>query len=251
MPTNETIESSCLWLSGVSCYDFVKDFSGPIAAVIVAIFTVTYAFKQLAIQHENSLNAQKEESKRNTRIELFKEIGSLLEQSSTIIREVNIYCMTKKYSNIERKAEISIQDFMILSQKFGQAVLQIISKVEHHEIVNQALFRVFRYSLQSVLYDFNSLQLEQDRFAVLESTIEVTNNAQMYIGDFQVCMQNFAYGEIFNSTVPHRDPPDKRHKVITNDPTKLDDLLKYFMEETEWGKTMEKYEKEAKEKYAS
>ncbi len=251
MPTSEVIVKSCLLISGVDCYDVAKDFSGPILAVLVAFFTVRFAFKQIATQHKNTLSAQIEESKRNTRIELFKNIGILSDQSSSIIREVNSYCMGKKYSNPEMKSEINHEEYLALMNKFGQALLSVISKVESHEIVNLKLFRVFRFSLQSIHHDLLSIQFEKNRFCVLEKFLELTSDAQCYLGDFQVCMQNMAYGEVFGSMVPHRVPVDKRFKVITNDSKELDKLLDYFSKETDWGKNCLKYEKEAEERFSS
>ena len=72
----------------------------------------------------------------------------------------------------------------------------------------------------------------------------------MYLTDFQVCLQNMAYGEVFNSQVPYREPPDKRVKVITMDPENLEDLHHFFQRETKWGKNAIQYEKEADEKYS-
>ena len=85
----------CFFISNISCYEVAKDFSGSFIAVIIAFFSVKYAFKQIATQHENTIEAQKAEAKRNTRIELFKDIGSLLEQSSSIIRDVSCYFLAK------------------------------------------------------------------------------------------------------------------------------------------------------------
>ena len=73
----------------------------------------------------------------------------------------------------------------------------------------------------------------------------------MYFGDFQVCMQNMAYGVVFDSTVPQRVPADKRIKVITNCPENLDKLHIYFERESNWGKNCLKYENEAKEEFSS
>jgi hypothetical protein len=129
--------------------------------------------------------------------------------------------------------------------------LAVVSKVESHEIINLKLFRVFRFSLQSIVHDMMKLQFHKDRRKLLEIIIELTNDAQSYLADFQVCMQNFAYSEVFDSEVPHRVPADKRCKVITNDPVELDLLLEYFSTETNWGKSCIQYEKEAKERYTS
>ncbi|MDO8926068.1 MAG: hypothetical protein Q7U94_04055 [Sideroxyarcus sp.] len=250
MPVPETIIKSCLCIPDVSCYEIVKDFSGSIIAVAVAFFSVRYAFKQIAEQHKNTLKAQIEEQKRNTRIELFREICGLMDQSYSIIREVNSYCMIKKYSNIEMKSEINHLEYLDIVNKFGQALIAVISKVESHEIVNLMLFRVFRFSLQSIHHDLLAIQFSEDRYYVLERILELTSDAQMYFSDFQVCLQNMAYGEVFESEVPQREPADKRCKVITNDPETLKELHHYFWRETDWGKNCIKYEEEAKERFS-
>lgn len=203
------------------------------------------------LQHKNTIDAQKVEAKRNTRIALFKEIGSLLDQSSSIIMNVNIYCRVKKYSNPQMKSEISHEEFLELMGKFSQALLPVVSKVESHEVVNLKLFRVFRFALQSIHYDFRAIQFEKNRFHVLEKVLELSSDAQMYFGDFQICMQNLAYGEVFDSSVPFRIPADTRYKVITNDPVELDKLYDYFSRESNWGKNCVQYENDALKQFAS
>jgi hypothetical protein len=249
--TSTLIEKSCYFISNVSCYDVAKNFASPALAAIAVVFSVFIAFKQLSKQHQNTLNAQKEEAKRNTRIELLKDISLLLDQSSVTIREVNSYCFNKKYSNLEMKAQIDHAEYLELMKNFSKALLAVVSKVESYEIVNLKLFRVFRFALQSIHHDFLALQTESDRFKILETIIKLTNDSIMYFADFQVCMQNMAYGEVFDSSVPHRVPADKRYKVITNDPENLDKLHSYFWRETNWGKNCIKYENEAKEKFSS
>jgi hypothetical protein len=247
----EAIVQSCLFIQNVGCYEVAKDFSGQFVALLVTFFGVRFTFSQISEQHQNTLDAQKEESKRNTRIELFKEISSLLDNSASMIRDVSTYCMIKKYSNLEMKADINHEEYFSILNKFGSALLAVISKIESHEIVHLKLFRVFRYSLQSIHHDLMALQFEKDRANVLERILKLTDDAQSYCADFQVCMQNIAYGEILNSKVPDRVTVDKSLKVIVDDPIKLDKLMSYFTKETNWGKNIAKYEKEAVEKYHS
>lgn len=251
MSTSNIVEKSCYFINNVSCYEITKDFAGPVLTVFAVIVSVLIAFKQLSKQHQNTLDAQIEEAKRNTRIELFKDINTLLDQSTTAIREVNSYCFNKKYSNLEMKAEVNHAEFLELMKSFSHALLCVVSKLESHEIVNLQLFRVFRFALQSIHHDLLSMQSEQDRFKVLETIIELANNSIMYFGDFQVCMQNMAYGDVFDSQVPYREPVDKRYKVITNCPQNLEKLLHYFSRETNWGKNCIKYENEAKKIFTS
>ena len=40
MAAPEIVGKSCLCISDVSCYELVKDFSGPAIAILVAFFTV-------------------------------------------------------------------------------------------------------------------------------------------------------------------------------------------------------------------
>ncbi|WP_299492122.1 hypothetical protein [uncultured Shewanella sp.] len=251
MQSIESIAKSCLWMSDVSCYEVVKDFSGPVIAAMVAFFSVRFAFKQIAIQHVNTLDVQIEGQKRQTRIELFKEVGGLMEQSKSIIFDINSYCMGKKYSNIEMKSEIDHLEYLELMRKFGQALMLVICKIESHEIVNLMLFRVFRFSLQSIHHDLLAIQFLENRSYVLERLIQLTDDSQLYFGDFQVCLQNMAYGDVFKSEVPKREPADKRCKVITNDPENLEELHHYFWRETDWGKTCIKYEEEANVQFSS
>lgn len=251
MVAASVVTKSCYFVGDFSCYEIAKDFASPILTTIAILISVLIAFKQLSKQHENSLKLKREETKSKTRIDLFKEINDLLETSNTQIREVHSHCFGKKYSNLEVKAEIDHVEFLELMKNFSSALLTVASKVEYHEIVNSKLFRVFRFSLYSIHHDLLALQTEKDRFKVLETLIELTNDSMMYFGDFQVCMQNMTYGDIFNSAVPERIPADKRIKVITNCTETLDDLHVYFEKESNWGKSCTKYENEAKEKFSS
>ena len=251
MEASEVIEQSCFFISNITCYDIAKDFAGPIIAVAVAFFTVKYALVQLARQHKNNLDAQKEENKLNTRIELFKDMNSLLDAVSAIIREVSSQCMVKKYSNLNVAAELNSVEYLTTSEKLNRALLAVVSKVESHEIVNLKLFRTFRYSLQAIVQDIMELQFHEDRVEVLEKIIELTSDASCYLGDFQVCMQNFAYGEIFDSEVPNREPVDSRLKVITNNPLELDELMEYFLTETNWGIKNQALQAEAEAEFSS
>ena len=245
------VTKSCYIVNDFSCYEIAKDFASPILATLAILFSVLIAFMQLSKQHKNTLELKKEETKSKTRIDLFKEINVLLESSNTKIREVHSYCFGKKYSTLEMKAEINHVEFLELMKGFSNALLVVASKMESHEIVNFKLFRVFRFALYSIHHDLLALQKEEDRFKVLESLIKLTDDSMMYFGDFQVCMQNMAYGVVFDSTVPQRVPADKRIKVITNCPENLDKLHIYFERESNWGKNCLKYENEAKEKYSS
>lgn len=85
MVASKVVEKSCYFISDVSCYEVAKDFAGPTLTALAVVVSFIIAFKQLSKQHSNTIKAQKEETKRITRIELFKEVSLLIEQSSSVI----------------------------------------------------------------------------------------------------------------------------------------------------------------------
>jgi hypothetical protein len=247
---SKVVVKSCCFISDVSCYEVAKDFAGPSLAALAVIVSIIIAFKQLSKQHSNTIKAQKEEAKRNTRIEFFKEVSLLIEQSSAVIREVNSYCNVKKF-NPNAVALLDLKEYLELSQRVNQALLLLVSKIESHEIVHPKLFKTFRYSLQSIVHDVMKLRDDTTSTTCLNKMMDYTSDASCYLGDFQVCLQNLAYGDIFKSKIEARVPIDKSLKVIEDDPVKLDALLNYFENESNWGVNNAKYEKEALERFSS
>ena len=250
MVASKLVEKSCYIISDVSCYEVAKDFAGPALAALAVVVSIIIAFKQLSKQHSNTIKAQKEEAKRHTRIELFKEVSLLIEQSSAVIREVNSYCNVKKF-NPNAVALLDLKEYLELSQRVNQALLLLVSKIESHEIVHPKLFKTFRYSLQSIVHDVMKLRDDTTSTTCLDKMMDYTSDASCYLGDFQICLQNLAYGDIFKSKIDARVPIGKSLKVIEDDPEKLDVLLNYFENESNWGVSNAKYEKEALERFSS
>jgi hypothetical protein len=251
LKNSNIITESCYFINNANCYDVVKDFSGPIITLAAAAFAVIWAFVQLNKQHQNKLNAQKNETKRNTKIKLFQDISQLLDQASIPIRQANSYCLSKKYSSSNQVALLDGLEYTELSQSINQALLSVVAKVESHEIINPLLFKTFRYSLQSIVHDIIELRHITVSTEILDKLMACISDANLYLQDFQVCMQNLAYGEVFDSSIPARVPVDKKLKVITNDKESLNELLHYFTYESNWGVACKKLEKEAHAKFSS
>ena len=250
MVVSKVIDKSCYIINDHTCYEIAKDFSSPVLTILAVIFSVFFAFRQLSKQHANTILAQKEEAKRNTKIELFKDISLLLDQSSAIVREINTYCNAKKY-NPAAVALINHQEYSELSHKLNQALLIVVSKIESNEIVHPQLFKTFRFSLQSIVHDVMQLRKDTTSTTCLNKMMDYTADASDYLADFQVCMQNLAYGDTFGTKVLSRVPIDKNLKVIEDNPAKLDSLLEYFEQESNWGVSCAKYQKEAEEHFSS
>lgn len=246
----ETFEKGCYFISKVSCYEVAKDFAGPALTAFAVIASIYFAFKQLSKQHINTIKAQKEDAKRCVRIELFKDVSLLIEHSSAVIREVNSYCNVKKYTP-NQVSLLDQKEYLDLSEKVIQSLLLVVGKVESHEIVHPMLFKTFRFSLQSIVHDVMRLRDDTTSSTCLDKMLNYTSDASCYLGDFQVCLQNLAYGDIFETKTTARKPIDKRLKVIDDDPEKLKSLLNYFENESNWGISCNKYENEAKARLSS
>lgn len=65
--------------------------------------------------------------------------------------------------------------------------------------------------------------------------------------DLDVESQNLLLGGLFDYRVPRRTPGDPNKIVITLDRTKAENLMRYFENETDWGKEKKEIEKRVKE----
>jgi hypothetical protein len=77
-------------------------------------------------------------------------------------------------------------------------------------------------------------------FSALKGLIEKYKGAMdeigCYIHDLTIEAQNNLLHGLFEGRVPPRQPLDPRHKVISTDPEKAQELIRYFETETPWGK---------------
>lgn len=141
-------------------------------------------------------------------------------------------------------------EYLDLSKRITHVLFLIVSKIESHEIVHEKLFKTVRYALQSIVYDVIKLRLNTTSTTCLDQILDYTSDALCYLGDFQVCLQNLAYGDVFTK-ITSRAPIDKNLKVIEDDANKLKILLNYFKHESNWGVNCDKYENKAREKFSS
>lgn len=244
-------EIACYFIEGVSCYEVARDFVGPALTALAVVASVFLAFRQLSLQHGNALLAQKEQAKRDTKIELFKELDSILDAVNVVVREVNLYCLSRLYPAPGTEKKLTQEAYDRESHKLNQSLLSVVSKVESNEIIQPQLFKAFRYSLQAIVHDVMSLRFVKDRELALKRFYDLSSDAQNYLYDFHVCFQNLAYGGIFDTKLSPRSPADQSKMVLTNDPKQIEDFLRYIEDETEWGKRCREQEAAATERYRS
>jgi hypothetical protein len=238
------LEKTCAFIEKHSCYEVFKDFGSPILAFMIALITIIWGLYQLKKQHNNTIDAQNKQFDKSVKIDLFKELVAMLRNNSSAIGSIGSRCNTSYIM----KQQISAGDYLVIYQQLSQNLLEIILKIETIEITHPKLFKIFRFTIQSASHDldqvFKRLAKEPDYLTI---TWEITNNAQMYISDFIVCLQNLTFSDIFANQVEYRVPLVKSFMPITLDNDKLDELQEHIMNNTDWGQWILNNEKLAKD----
>lgn len=160
---------------------------------------------------------------------------------------------------------------------FADAVLRFIFLVENRRIVDPRII-VFRTAMSVVLHD--TRELMHSRFVLSvkpalpterpdgelfpytppsvegaevvrqlsEDFIASLDDAVMYTEDFLVELQNHLLGDLFGTSVAHREPIDPSRKVISLD--NADALESWFETSTEWGRNNARIEAETRERFS-
>jgi hypothetical protein len=160
---------------------------------------------------------------------------------------------------------------------FTDAAFKFIFLVENRRFIDPRIL-VFRSAMSTILHDTNKLMFSDfvehvvpilpvegpDRMLfpysapsvqsaatatkLSEAFIDSLGDATAYTDDFLVEMQNSLLGDLFGRNVSHRMPLDPRKKVITLE--NAADLERWFEMNTEWGKTVERVERETAARFA-
>lgn len=78
-------------------------------------------------------------------------------------------------------------------------------------------------------------------------TVEFSHELSSYVEDFMIELQNFLVSDLFGKKVPYRQPIDPDLKVIRIDNS--EDLERYFLNETNWGRRMKRHEEHARKRF--
>lgn len=227
---------SCAGIA-TSCYTVAKDFSGPLAALVAAFFVVFFGFSQIKSQKTKELQNSDDTAQRDLKIELFKEVTAAIDLHYPTISSLRTNLFVKHIS----KQTIPLQEAIDTKNAISKASVDMVLLVESREIFSPLLFRVFRYAISAELHHVMRL-FEPERLVAPEICYDLTENIPLYMEDMKKCMQNYAYGDLFGSTLEPRNPMSEKFKVITNDEAELKKLEQYFLTETDWGKEMSRIE---------
>lgn len=164
-------------------------------------------------------------------------------------------------------------DYNSKHNKLSDAIVKLFYAFESYEIACPD-FKIFKIALSSAQHDLRDVNTklftelleilpidlneedakrtglklidkplpDDERRQKLETLIsrykEITTDINCYMHDLQIDAQNKLLNKLFENKLPPRRPLDSKYKVITTDPKDIEELKRYFENETAWGKYM-------------
>ena len=90
------------------------------------------------------------------------------------------------------------------------------------------------YHLVNVISPSDEQVSELEKF--IDAYVAASDETGCYLYDLNVELQNTLLIGLFPNKAPRRVPLDPKFKVISTEPNEMENLRKYFEEETDWGK---------------
>ena len=78
----------------------------------------------------------------------------------------------------------------------------------------------------------------------INAYVAASDDLGSYLYDLNVELQNTLLIGLFPNKAPRRVPLDPKFKVISTEPNEMENLRKYFEEETDWGKNKRQTEQD-------
>jgi hypothetical protein len=235
-----------------SWYQIAKDFIPSFATLLVALFSIRFAVLQIKKQHQNALDLQSENRKKDIQIALFEEIQERLDSCGSLAYKLST-SLIYKITYLENGVDISHNELEFIQEldEVSRAITTVTIYIEYREIVSPKLFRVFRSALHSAHHELMAVIQNRDGELVqrLRQTSKAAGDAASYCHDLNACLQNHAFGDLFKNSAPVREPIDPDEKVIVDDDDELDMLLHYFEHETSYGRQMDETKRQVRDQF--
>jgi hypothetical protein len=235
-----------------SWYQFIKDFFPSIATLLVAFLSIRFAVRKIQQQHQNSLDLQSANQKKDIQLKLFEEIQERLDKCSSLSGKLNT-ALIMKHTFLQHGANIDHNEGVFINElgEILKAITDVTIYIEYREIVSPKLFRVARSALHSAHHDLLEVirHPQEDLTNRYEKAAKAVGDAGSYCHDLNACLQNHAFGDLFENQAPIRQPIDPEEKVIIDDDETLDGLLQYFEHETSYGRMMDETNQHVREEF--
>lgn len=252
--------------------DNLVNILGIVAGALLIVWQLGRQHKnELRIQKENyreklRLDIYQEFSK--MRIEAESQLVGLGSYVSIIPTYFVLANETAKAGNVPIPIISRSNVFMAKHQEATNKAIQLIKLIEKYEIVSPE-FEIFKIAMLAANYDLilaftpliqalvkllpievpdkhgniqtvNIITPTSEQFEEFEAIVNTYVNAKedlcCYIFDFNLELQNKFLKGLFQNIVQFRKPKDPKYKVISTEPGRIKELMKYFEEETAWGK---------------
>jgi hypothetical protein len=235
-----------------SWYQVAKDFLPSLATLIVAYLSIRFAVLQIKQQHQNALDLQTANRKKDIQIELFEAIQVKLDGCSSIASQLSSSLIFKT-TYLENGVDVNHNEaeFEQELSKVMNMITDVTIYIEYREIVSPRLFRVVRSALHSTHHDLLEVLKGRDIDLVqrYRDASKAAGEASSYCHDLNACLQNHAFGDLFENAAPIRQPIDSNEKVIVDEDEALDRLLQYFEHETPYGRQMDAVNQQVREEF--
>lgn len=205
-------------------YDFIKDFS-PIIVAIIALFVPIYQAQR----------ERKENFKKEHQIKIFEKLLAVFSTLNIVCDELSLKALIWRINDVDEKT-VDVALRMDVAVKLEHETLLFCNELECHEILNPLLFRTTRYMIQAKLYELSREQPYLELSNYLGKLEWVSREIACFSRDLVSCLQNEIYGELFKTNVSPRETTNNALKVIRNEPRGLYELLEYVQCETAYGK---------------
>jgi hypothetical protein len=135
-------------------YQFSKDFFPIIATLLVAFFSIRFAILQIKNQHQNALDLQVKERKKDIQLKMFEEIQEKLDVCSSISSQINS-SLILHYTYLENGVEPNYTDANFIQDlsMVMKTITDVTIYLEHREVISPKLFRVARSAMHSAHHD--------------------------------------------------------------------------------------------------
>lgn len=221
--------------------------------------------------HELLVQRVRKLSKANVRAAMYAymipfNVESFQRQLVLGLRPAPIKERAQEFSRLHAEANDAfiklIQEFESWSIAFpGLQVFQVALNAANHD-AREAFTPLFSELLRVLPIDppedappnvprpFIQSPISSDELAKLKALVErykaAMDDIGSYVHDLTIESQNNLLSGLFERRVPPRQPIDPNCKVISTDPEKAEQLLRYFENETSWGEAKRAAEADAK-----
>lgn len=240
------------------------------ATLVAAVVAALIVMVQLGRQSRDAINQTRHNERLKLKLAIYQEILSICEKQGDAARAVAtklsvlrhgtlpVWREPHRFGGFRPKAPISFPELVALVGEANKSGIAVITLTEQWRIVDRRL-DLFSDAVSAAIHDLRVMweEIHPKLAATLppicpdingtlpapEKLQEIENGCERLIDrletlsawvmDFQREMQNLLLSELFDHTIPAREPLDPRHIAVSL--AKYESQKAYFESQTAWG----------------